>query len=308
MRYRLLALLTFVLCLAVPVFAQEPAGLKTLRIALWPEFDDPRLLVILDGEMNQPGQTVRIPLPPQAEVNAVATMADGANFLNAEWETATAGDGTSIISFKPAQSGFRVEYYLPLAANADQRISKFSLPAGYLTAADTVIEALLPPSATGFSSDPAMQSSSTSDNGGQVYQRSLGAVAAGAAIEQTLTYDNATGALAVAEGARATQAPAAATPAAAPAPTASGGASSRTLVIVLLGILAVALVGVGLFGLWRTRQAPAEAAAPPPRASKPGSTKPAGPTDAGIDRFCRQCGTEFRRDDRFCRECGAPRR
>ena len=305
MIYRLLLLLTLLLFSVVPVFAQEPADLKTLRIALWPEFDDPRLLVIIDGEMNQPGQTVRIPLPPQAEVNAVATVANGADFLNAEWETATAGDGTTIISFKPAQSGFRVEYYAPLAANAGQRIGEFSLPAGYLTAADTTIETLLPPSATGFSSDPAMQSSSTSDNGGQVYQRSLGAVAAGAAIEHNLTYHTTTGALAVAEGARATQAPA---PAATPAPAAGGESSSRTLLIVLLGILAVALVGLGLFGLWRTRRAPAEAAVLPPRASKPGSAKPVGPTEAGSDRFCRQCGTEFRRDDRFCRECGAPRR
>lgn len=149
MRYRLLVLLTLLLCFVIPVTAQEPADLNTLRIALWPEFDDPRLLVIIDGQMNQAGQTVRIPLPAQAEVNAVATMGDDGDFLNAEWETASGSDGTSIISFKPAQPNFRVEYYMPLATNGGQRIGNFSVPAGYFTAADTVIEALLPPSATG---------------------------------------------------------------------------------------------------------------------------------------------------------------
>jgi len=307
MRYRLFLSLALLVCLAVPVSAQGPTGLKTLRIALWPEFDDPRLLVIIDGELSQTGQSVRIPLPAQAEVNAVASTSSDGNLVNAEFETTAGADGATVISFKPAQTGFRVEYYVPLVTKGDQRISDFNLPSGFVDAAQVDIEALLPPSATNFSSVPAMQSSSTSDNGGQVFVRALGAAAAGAAIEQNLTYDNTTGAMGVPEGARATQAPAAATPVAAPAPAATGGSSSRTLLIVLLGILAVALVGIGLFGLWRTRQRPAEpAVVAPPR--KPESSKPVGTTAAGNDRFCRQCGTEFRRDDRFCRECGEPRR
>ncbi len=311
MRNRILLALALLICLAAPVFAQEPTGLKSLRIALWPEFDDPRLLVIIDGETNQPGQTVVIPVPAEAEVNAVAAAGADGNLLNLQWENVKGTDGGNAVSFKPAQTGFRLEYYVPLITKGSQRLANFNLPASYVNATKVDIEALLPPSATNIGSDPAMQPSSPSDNGGKVYLRSIGAEAGGAAIKQNLTYDNPTGALGVAEDARATQAPAQATPAPAPATATGSGTSSRTLLIGLLGIAAVLLVGLGLFGLWRTRQAPAEPAAAVPartaRAAKTAGAKPAAGA-AGSDRFCRQCGTEFQREDKFCRSCGATRR
>lgn len=307
MRPLFLFLLAFLL-VAVPGLAQGPANLESLHVALWPEFDDPRLLVILDSVLSEPGATVRVPIPADAELNAVANAEAGGGYLNAAYETETGADG-QIITLTPQNTGFRIEYYIPLATSGDERQVQFSLPAGYLAASAATIEALVPPDASDITSAPSLQAGGTGTSNGQLFQGQVqGDIAQG--FSQEIRYNNPAGALTVSETARATAAPVA-TPALAPASPASAGSSSRLPLLLGLGLLAALLIAIGAYGLWRTRQPETAPTAPlpPARSDKPRpAAPPAAPaTSPGQDRFCRQCGAEFQRGDRFCRQCGATR-
>lgn len=308
MRSFVIFLLVF-LVVAVPVLAQGPTSLESLHIALWPEFDDPRLLVILDGVLSESGATVRVPIPAGAELNAVATAEAAGGYLNAAYETETGADG-QIVVFSPQNPGFRIEYYVPLDTSGDQRQVQFALPAGYLSANTTTIEALVPPDAANISTTPPLQAGGVGTSNGQLFQGEVeDEITQG--FSQEIRYNNPAGALTVSETARATAAPVV-TPA--PASPQSADSTSRLPLLLGLGLAAALLIAIGAYGLWRTRQPAPEPASPasrPPaaRSDKPRSpTPPASPAAAsGQDRFCRQCGAEFQRSDRFCRQCGATR-
>ncbi len=307
MRILLLVFLALLLLVA-PTLAQGPTNLDSLHIALWPEFDDPRLLVILDGVLSESGATVRVPIPAGAELNAVATAEAAGGFLNAAYETETGADG-QIVVFSPQNPGFRIEYYVPLDTSGDQRQVQFALPAGYLSANTTTIEALVPPDAANIATTPPLEAGGVGTSSGQLFQGQVeDEITQG--FSQEIRYDNPAGALTVSETARATAAPVVTPAPASPQPADS---TSRLPLLLGLGLAAALLIAVGAYGLWRTRR-PAPEPAPP--ASRPAARSdkprppapPASPAAAsGQDRFCRQCGAEFQRSDRFCRQCGASR-
>lgn len=306
---RLIFLLLVVLLLPLSALAQGPAALESLHVALWPEFDNPRLLVILDGVLSQPGATMRVPIPANAELNAVATAGSDGGFLNAAYETETGADG-QIVIFSPQNSAFRIEYYAPLTTSGDQRQAAFSLPAGFLAAKTVSIEALIPPDASGLTADPAMQPQGAGTSGGQLFLRQIeGGSEQG--VSQQIGYSNPAGALTVSETARATTAPAAPAPAAAPTPVAArpAASSSRTPLLLGLGLAAILLIAAGVYGIWRTSGRSAPTVPPPSASGRSGRSAPTAPPQPSPsqDRFCRQCGAEFQRGDRFCRQCGATR-
>ena len=298
---RSLFLLGILLFVASTVWAQEPTALDQLHIGLWAEYDDPRLLVIIDGKLTQPGQTVRVPVPRAAEINAVAAGDSNANLLNAAWEASLGDETHQIITIDNPDAVFRVEYYIPLAANDVQRVIDFSLPPGYFSAANADIEILLPPPAADIANTPDLDRSDTTPGSVQIFKRQLGAVAGEQGIAQTVSYSNPTGALSLPEDARPVATPVAQPPPAAPAATTSG----RTLLFWLLAIAAIVLIVVGVYSLWRIRRQDLADSPPPPPTRLPNKRSTAPPSD--IDQFCRNCGVNFDADDRFCRQCGSPR-
>jgi hypothetical protein len=294
-----LSLFLLVLLLTTGVAAQGPVPLTELHIALWPEYDDPRLLVIINGTLTTAGQTVRIPLPAGAEVNAVAVADENGQLLTAAYQR----DG-NVVTLTPARPTFRVEYYVPMNVTGARRTASFELPAGFVSAAVVGLEVLFPSTAQNITAEPALTRAETAVPAGQLWGRTAAALTGAAGFVQTLAYDNPTGALTVAATPRPVTTPAIVT-GTTTAPNRATPRETNTLLLILLGAVALILMAGGGFLLWRERS---KTVAPVTRSPvKPGRSKPAmGP--AGRDRFCRQCGTEFARDDRFCRQCGAPRR
>ena len=278
MRKRSLSFFTLLVALlfALPASAQGPVTLDSLKVALWPEFDDPRLLVIIDGALPAGGATVRVPVPAGAVVNAVATLGADGTFLQEPAQTSQDGSGYQIVTLTPANTSFRVEYYQPLSANGDQRQASFDLPSGYLTSNDVSISVLLPPDASNVSSDPAMDSAGTSAAGSPLLQRQIGTLAADTAISQSLSYANPTGALTNSEDARLQATPQTAPAAAATGANAANPAASRQLIVILGAAAAITFIAGGFFWLWRTRS-DERATLPPPEGSREASTNTAKP-------------------------------
>ncbi|MCS7039677.1 MAG: zinc ribbon domain-containing protein [Caldilineales bacterium] len=295
-RLRLLLLVLF-LCLTTGVAAQGPVALTELQIALWPEYDDPRLLVIMDGTLPAADQTVRIPLPAGAEVHAVAVADENGQLFTAAYQL-----DANVVTLTPNRPTFRVEYYVPMNVSGARRTATFELPAGFLSAAVVGLEVLFPPTAQNITTDPALTPAETAAPVGQLWGRTTAALTGSERFAQTLAYDNPTGALTVA----ATPQPAPTTAVvtgSTPAETQRARGNANTVLFILLGMVAGVLIAGGVFLLWRERTK-----TPAPAAPRPAAPRGRAAVSAGRDRFCRQCGTEFAREDRFCRQCGAPRR
>jgi hypothetical protein len=294
-----LTLLLLVLLITTGVVAQEPVPLNELHIALWPEYDDPRLLVILDGTLPAADRTVRIPLPAGAEVNAVAVADENGQLFTAPYQL-----DANVVTLTPARPTFRVEYYVPMNVAGVRRTATFELPAGFVSAAAVSLEVLLPPAAQNIATDPALIRAETAAPVGQLWGRTAAALSGTERFVQTVAYDNPTGALTAA----ATPQPALPT-AVVTGPTVSETRRARgdtgNWLLIGLGAVAVALIAGGVFLLWRERT---QTAVPTARPAATPRGRGRAVVSPGRDRFCRQCGTEFAREDRFCRQCGAPRR
>ena len=304
----------FLALLIAPSHAQNPTELSSLIIKLWPEYDDPRLLVIIDGQLATPGSEIRLPIPAEAQLNAVATADGSGRLLKNEWHEEQAADGTRLLVMVPENPVFRVEYYTPFPIDGAKRMIKFELPAGYLNAEQVSIQTLLPPGSEDVELSPPADESGPTQDEAHIFQRSLDSVK-NQPIVQEVSYANPSGALTVPESSTSSESMLQ------PDESAQGNVapvnektSSTSLNpwIIALGVVAALLIIGGVVGLWMTRDresedelAPAPAVQHNQKNSRSISAKPL--AGKKLDRFCRQCGKEFGPDDRFCRYCGAPR-
>jgi len=293
--------------------AQNPTELDWIVLKFWPEYDDPRLLVIIDGQLAQPDTELRLPIPQEAELNAVATADNTGRLLTNDWTEEQGPNGERVLVMTPQYPAFRIEYYAPLAINGDQRIIDFELPAGFVHAKEGNIEVLLPPTSKEVELDPPADEQNPDQDGAHLFQRALGEVK-DQPIRQKITYANPSGALTVPETNDTTGSLLQATPAATEAPAAEekGSRLPGDLWIWLLGALALLLIVGGAAGLWLTRDKAEEAPLPerpsaPKRRPKKKSHLASAQPQGNLDRFCRNCGREFGPEDRYCRYCGTKR-
>jgi len=308
----LLSSVVLLLALVLPSFAQEVVQLEWLDVRLWPEYDSPQLLVILEGEPSQPHQTVLLPLPAGASVHAVATTTDDGSLVDNTWEQITSPEGVDLISITPKGPQFHLEYYAPLPTDGARRTIDFVLPANYVSAGNAAVEIVLPPTAAEVVADPSAAPSDDPASAEHVLLRKVGALNGDQDLSQSVSYSNPSGALTTSN-----QPPQAETapPSVENAPAAAVSTettSNNNLVLFGLAGLAVLLIAGGAFGLWWSSRRSEDAL--PPDAGKPtGRAKSKRPKKqqqggaTGRDRFCRRCGAEFASGDLFCRKCGEKR-
>lgn len=303
----ILSTLLLLITLTFTSLAQGATDLQWLDVRLWPEYDSPDLLVILVGEPTQPNQPVLIPLPSGARVHAVATTSTDGGLVQNAWEPITTEDGDTLVSMTPDGAQFQIEYYAPIATDGDRRDINFVLPASYITAGNAAVEIVLPPSASEVVFNP--EATSTNDPGaqGHTLMREIGPVSVDQTIKQSIIYNNESGEFTFS----AQSLPAASATEEPPTtPTSTGTTSNRNLILFGLAGLAVILIAVGAFGLWRSRNSDDKEVAIPnqtPGRKKRSAAERKRKGEKGQDRFCRKCGAEFSSGDRFCRKCGESR-
>ena len=99
---------------AQPAAAQpEAPQLASWDVQVWPEYDQPSVLVIATGALSPDTpfpQQVAVPIPAGASIHAVAYPAAAGNLLNLQWTPQTGPEGTSVV-FTLDQPQFIVEYY-----------------------------------------------------------------------------------------------------------------------------------------------------------------------------------------------------
>jgi hypothetical protein len=312
-RVALLALLVITFLAPVGLPAQTPAPIiETAELRLWPEYDDPGLLVIFSGNF-APGATfpltVAFPVSAGAR-NVQATYQDASGTLiNRPFEIV---DGK--LTYELPSGAFHYEYYVDREPSGNERRITYALDASYAIT-NLRIAVQQPRGATGFALTPAAETTQQGTDGLTYHIVNRGNIAAGETLEIGVSYTKTDTSLSLPQlavtstGAAAGQAPAA------------SASATDWLPWVLIGLGVALLLGILAYWLLSRRQTAPEPAIPAPRRAtaatpKPLPTVPARPAQApaaparpdGPSAFCHNCGNALRAEDRFCSQCGTPRR
>ena len=298
-----LTLALLIVLLALPAAAQAPAlTITQADLRLWPEYDDPGLLVIFAGTFAETTgfpQEIAIPIPANARNVQAAYLDASGGLLMAEWKIANGK-----LVFSPPAPQFHIEYYVDRTPSGDERTITHTLEAPYpiQTLSVTVQQ---PARASEFSVTPQAEQSLVGDDGLTYYTFNRANLAAGEKLDIQVRYTKTDSGLSK---------PQLAIPSTTPSTPASAPVSPKPtnwLPWLLIGLGGVILFAAAGYWLWTRRKPqpaplpsrkPASAASAAPR---PAAGMPAGQAAAA---FCTQCGRPLRPEDRFCSQCGAPRR
>ena len=285
--------------------AQEPLTLESLETSLWPEYDQPEVLVIYRGLF---AADTSLPVPVEISIparvgqpSAVAYVSDGGDRLNQQYTTRVEGDWL-VVSFELDALGFQLEYYDTLPVDsAGKRQFTYSYIADY-PITTLSLDVQVPPTAEGFTLDPPADSVITESDSLVYHLINAGSLAQGEGRNWTFTYQKDNVDL---TASTLSQSETAATPASQAASQEAGGANNSTVLIFLVAFVALVAVGAAAFWLGRRVQPISQAAPPAPQRNRRRGSGLGARADA---LFCAQCGAELRSDAVFCHRCGTPTR
>ncbi|KPL21878.1 MAG: hypothetical protein AMJ93_08525 [Anaerolineae bacterium SM23_84] len=280
-------------------------GIQRLRIQVMPEFDDPRVLVIIQGRLAAPDTAFPLPVtfrvPRGAQINQMAVMDVSTGATTGQpFDAQPDPDDArwSLVTYTLDNAHFFYEYYYnPLEGETDKQFTyAFSSPQ---PVENLLLEVQQPLAATNFTLDPSPTIARFDEGLGFTYhQFNVGSLAAGeeSAIAVSYTKANPEPSLSRAEVmAMQTQDEPSEIPPA--VETGHAGSPAPTWTLVLLG--AVALVSVGGFVWYRSQPSSVSTAAVARVSASPQASKAR--SSAG---FCTECGATLKTNARFCHVCG----
>ncbi len=293
---------------AARVMAQPaPPQIESMSVALWPEFDQPDVLVVTHVQL-APGTTFptqfTMQLPGYIEkMYAVAVESNGQLMNVAPEQINYRREGDNLfLTFPATEASIQLEYYDPIILTKDgvtrQLNYKFIAPANL---AAVNFEVQQPADSQKFELTPAASGTFAGSNGLTYSSLAASNLAAGDEFTISATYQRPTNTLS------AEMLPASSPAMPPPAPTieAENTASSPYWGYGLLGAGVLLLVGTGGYW-WRQSKKTAPAAdsrRQPGRKNKRGR-KNGGPTA----NYCFNCGAALREQAAFCHACGAEQR
>ncbi len=301
-RTRLLVLCVLLLvALAAPALtsAQTPVDrIANLDIHVWPEFDDPRVLVQFDGKLaaqNDYPRQVEFYIPANAALIATAYMDEAQQYLNSDPATVTdAGNGLKKVAFNVPRPNFHLEYYDDAIQGAPTKSLNFTYPAR-MPADSVQIQVQQPLKSDQFKITPASSLVSEGNHGFKYHIFNYPGIAAEQPLNLQVSYFKSDPNPSVQNVVPPQTAPQS-NPAEIAAPT-----DPQQLYLLIGAGIALALGMLGIY-LWYSRRQPRPEFA---SASGGGITGKKAERAAG---FCGQCGNAMRPNDNFCPKCGAKKR
>jgi hypothetical protein len=275
-----------------PVQAQTDTHLSAVGVEIWPEYDQPSVLVIshisLSPETTLPYSLV-LRVPAKAQVFAVAASNTVNGLVNIPYDRIVKGSWATL-TITANSHEVQVEYYDDLIKNGDARHITYEWAGDYAVDSFTV-SIQQPIDATDVVIAPALAIRNVGQDGLVYYQSAPLSLAAGQSYTLTADYQKATDTLST------TGLPVQ------PAQPLDSGTSGRvTMSSILPWVLAGiggALLVVGIvagFYMWKTGTRRSS-----PSRKRHVTQQQVVETD---DVYCGQCGNRAQPGDVFCRTCG----
>jgi hypothetical protein len=282
--------------------AQTADRITSLEISVWPEYDDPRVLVQYDGILTTTEgypRAVSFYVPSSATLNAAAYVDESGKMLNTESPIVVpAADGLSLVTLKLPTPHFHLEYYDNALKGAPDKTLAFVYHA-FLPADRVNVELQQPLQALNFQTVPTAAQVSEGMHGFKYHTFNYTRVSANQelAIRASYTKSDPNPSIqnvVLPETSAQTQ------------PQATNAAvfpADPQPVYLVAG--AAILAALALFVLWirSNRRQPRLA---PGRVS--GGRGKIDTPDTEIGSFCTQCGNAFQSNENFCPRCGAKRK
>lgn len=286
-----LSLLMLGVLFALPSLASAQGGisLSKVQVQLWPEYDQPSMLVIFDFTVSKdttlPAQ-ISFRLPKDANVNAVA-FDQGGNLVNGKFDASTVdGDWQILTITVDAVTAYHFEYYEPIAINGNAREFTYRMPVEYAIES-FIVKVQEPVDVVSFSTDPALEKLQA--NGVNSYESKPAGLTAGTEFALKLQYQKTTDALMV---------PTTPVQTAPIDETATGRISLTGYLPYIFGGLGIVLIVGGLLYYFLSGR---DRGQKPRRRTRSHSE----PESASSAVHCHQCGSRAHPNDRFCRICGS---
>jgi hypothetical protein len=267
----------------------EDLRIQQMRVQVMPEFDDPRVLVMVQGRAMaydyQYPVTITFRVPAGAQINQMATVnMDSAGATMEAYEARPDPEDSrwQLVSYELGGAHFFYEYYYDPIVGEREKAFTYLL-SSYHPVDEVTVEILEPKGAEAFRTMPEAVSSRLDETLRLAYHGiEVGALKAGeeasvvvnytkSGMEPSLTWEQV---MALQEGKRP------------PATTGSGaeasGFSMRTEIMVF--VIGALLILVGVFIGYRLRLGEAS------------ERKPVA--------YCRMCGAELKTEANYCHQCG----
>lgn len=259
--------------------ATPTPAIQRLNIQVMPEFDDARVLVIVQGRLAANvtlPQSLTFRLPQGAQVNqmAIINMRDGSLTSRPYEVTNDPTDSRwSLATYTIDSAHFFFEYYFnPLESNPEK---SFTFTVSSLQpVADLLLEVQQPRLAEAFATTPPTSAERLDKYGLTLYQLPVGALGVGEETAVTIRYTKSD--------------PTPSVPRSKTEPEVAATITNATIPLWAVGALVTA-VGGGIAGFSWLRARPRQPITTP----SPGSG------------CCPQCGARQRADSRYCHVCGA---
>ncbi len=314
--------------LAVGAASQAPT-IKTMKVSVQPEYDDPRIMVTYQGEFADGSafpQDVVFAMPMGSEINMVCALKPPNDEHLCQLYKAQATSDQLSVSYTLPIPTYYLEYYWDGLTGQPDKSFTYTYTAPY-PIANLDLEVQQPLKATDFKLDQPYASTTTDGEGFKYYHYTYNNVAQGQVISLAATYTKDDNKPSVAKKQTG-------------AGSGTGGTTSgnsNTTTIIAIG---AALVMAAIFGFLSIRRKPAPAparvayssAALPtrrerraearlvqaqrahspvaarPMAPKPAQARASASTVQPGATFCTQCGAKLASGAAFCHVCGAEAR
>lgn len=268
--------------------ASEPTGLKNVTLWLNPEYDDPRLLVMLEGKIT--GATaptrIRFLVPTAAEMYSAGSLDAAGKYSGGPPERKTSEiPGWDEISYQLTTDTFRMEYYDDIIiGQPDKEISYYFQMLYPINDLSVVVQE--PRTASNFKVTPEGSMLGKDSEAFNVYRYSFNNLLPTSPLHFDITYNKTNPHPSLID-----------VTSPGTSPTTGSTGSSGLNVPLLIGVIAGVFAVVAFIFLMNRR--------PKPKAVKYSSKadRAARRREAGT-RFCSQCGRQVDEGHQFCPYCG----
>jgi len=309
---------------ATPARAAELSATQ-MKVSVWPEYDDPRVLVINQADLDPSVQLptdVTFNIPKGAEIGMACEVDAGGGHACKPYQLVDKGDYQALTYKVEAQKKIFFEYYYDaFPAGTPERTFDFTYRPGFAVGT-TSIEVQEPLRSSGFVVDPALSQTTTDSEGLTYHIQDYPDLPVDEPFAVSVSYTKTDSNPSVKP--KDSAAPSGGLPAA-------GSGSNNTALFVVLAVLGFGTLVVGGYKVMRPAPAssggrrggnargPARSQSQRPRGTRPnvskaqasstgrssgGKSGKSSRVDDSDTKFCTSCGEGIRRADAFCPECG----